>query len=278
MSHCIRFLFVLHDHQPIGNFDNVFEQAYQDSYRPFLDVFERYPRLKMALHTSGPLMEWLDVHHPEYLERLARLVAAGRIEIIGGPFYEPILSMIPSRDRVGQISCYRRWLEDRLQARIRGMWMPERVWEQSMTRDLAAAGVEYTLLDDFHFKNAGLTESQLNGYYLTEDDGHLLAVFPDSEPLRYLIPFGSPQEVIDHLGRIHQAEPGADGPVRRRRRKAGRLAGDETARLRRRLVGAVFRSADGRTKAGSKPPRPAKCSTRFRRWARSICPREAIAR
>ena len=38
------------------------------------------------------------------------------------------------------------------------MWMPERVWEQSMTRDLAAAGVEYTLLDDFHFKNAGLTE------------------------------------------------------------------------------------------------------------------------
>ena len=63
-------MFVLHDHQPIGNFDNVFEQAYQDSYRPFLDVFERYPRLKMALHTSGPLMEWLDVHHPEYLERL----------------------------------------------------------------------------------------------------------------------------------------------------------------------------------------------------------------
>ena len=44
---------------------------------------------------------------------------------------------------------------------------------------------------------------------MTEDDGQLLAVFPDSEPLRYLIPFGSPQEVIDHLGRIHQAEPGA---------------------------------------------------------------------
>ena len=104
MSHSIRFLFVLHDHQPIGNFDNVFEQAYQDSYRPFLDVFERYQRLKMALHTSGPLMEWLDLHHPEYLARLRRLVAAGRIEIIGGPFYEPILSMIPSRDRVGQIS------------------------------------------------------------------------------------------------------------------------------------------------------------------------------
>jgi alpha-amylase len=209
MSQFIRFLFVLHDHQPIGNFDGVFEQSYQDSYRPFLDVFERYPKLKMALHTSGPLMEWLDAHHPEYIERLRSLVAAGRIEIVGGAFYEPILSMIPPRDRVGQIESYSRWLEQRLGARIRGMWMPERVWEQSMTSDLVAAGIQYTLLDDFHFKNAGLAEDQLHGYYLTEDNGNMLAVFPDSEPLRYLIPFGSPQDVIDYLGRINQNHPGA---------------------------------------------------------------------
>ncbi len=43
MPHPIRFLLVLHDHQPVGNFDGVFEQAYQDSYRPFLDLFESYP-------------------------------------------------------------------------------------------------------------------------------------------------------------------------------------------------------------------------------------------
>ena len=64
MSNPIRFIFVLHNHQPIGNFDGVFEQAYQDSYLPFLDVFERYRNLRIALHTSGPLMEWLDAQHP----------------------------------------------------------------------------------------------------------------------------------------------------------------------------------------------------------------------
>src|SRR5688572_17533711 len=108
MPQPIRFIFVLHDHQPIGIFDGVFEQSYQDSYKPFLDVFERYDSLKVALHTSGSLMEWLAVKHPEYLDRLANLVAAGRMEIIGGAFYEPILSMIPSRDRVGQIATYTR--------------------------------------------------------------------------------------------------------------------------------------------------------------------------
>ena len=77
MTQPIRFALVLHNHQPIGNFDHVFEQAYVDSYRPFLDVFEPYTNLRISLHTSGPLLEWLDANHPEYLDRLARLVAEG---------------------------------------------------------------------------------------------------------------------------------------------------------------------------------------------------------
>lgn len=209
MRNPIRLVLVLHDHQPIGNFDHVFEQAYQDAYKPFLDVFERYEDLKVGLHTSGPLMEWLDVNHGEYLDRLARLVAAGRMEIIGGAFYEPILAMIPSRDRIGQIRTFSQWLESRLGAQIRGMWVPERVWEQNFTSDLVAAGIQYTMLDDSHFKNAGLAADQLHGYYLTEDDGHVLAVFPDSEPLRYMIPFAPPEETIKYLAEVAEHHPGA---------------------------------------------------------------------
>ncbi len=207
MPQPIRFALVLHNHQPVGNFDHVYEQAYQDSYQPFLDLFARYDSLKLALHTSGPLMEWLDANHPDYVDRLAELAGEGRIEIIGGAFYEPILAMISSRDRLGQIRSYTRWLEQRLGAAVRGMWMPERVWEQSFTRDLADAGVRYTVLDDFHFKNAGLTEAELHGSYLTEDDGRVISLFPGSEPLRYWIPFDEPQRTIDYLARIAEEHP-----------------------------------------------------------------------
>lgn len=209
MIHPIRLCLVLHNHQPVGNFDGVFEQAYQDSYLPFLDVFESYQGLPISLHTSGPLLEWIDERHPEYVERLAKLVAAGRIEIIGGPFYEPILTMIPSRDRVGQITSYSAWLETRLGAKVQGMWMPERVWEQSLTADLATAGIKYTVLDDYHFKNAGLIEEQLYGSYITEDNGQTLAIFPGSEPLRYTIPFQHPQQTIDYLRGIAERWPDA---------------------------------------------------------------------
>lgn len=205
----LRLCLVLHNHQPMGNFDGVFEQAYQDSYLPFLEVFEQYSELKMSLHTSGPLMEWLDERHPEYVDRLAALVAAQRLEIIGGPFYEPILTMIPSRDRIGQIVAYRSWLEGRLGAEVRGIWVPERVWEQSLTSDLATGGVKYLVLDDFHFKSAGVTEDELYGHYLTEDDGRVVMVFPGSERLRYLIPFADPQETIQYLRGIAERHPGA---------------------------------------------------------------------
>jgi alpha-amylase len=208
MNQPLRLILAIHNHQPIGNFDGVFEQAYQDSYRPFLEVFERYERLRIALHTSGSLMEWLETHHPEYVDRLAGLVASGQIEILGGPFYEPILPMIPPRDRVGQITSYTQWLEHRLGAKIRGMWMPERVWEQSLASDLVRAEIEYTILDDYHFKNAGLTDAQLAGYYVTEDDTHVLKVLPGSERLRYLVPFQPPQATIEYLHEVAQRHPG----------------------------------------------------------------------
>ncbi len=209
MNHPLRLVLVFHNHQPVGNFDGVFEQAYQDSYLPFLDVFERYEKLRIAIHTSGSLMEWLDANHPEYVDRLAGLVASGRIEIVGGAYFEPILAMIPSRDRVGQITTYTKWLQDRLGATIRGMWVPERVWEQSMASDLVNAGIGYTILDDFHFKNAGLTEEQLHGYYVTEDDGRVLNVLPGSEPMRYKIPFQQPEESINYLRYVAEQRPGS---------------------------------------------------------------------
>ncbi len=209
MKNTVRLCLVLHNHQPVGNFDGVIEQAYQDSYLPFLEVFEPYEHLKLALHTSGPLMMWLAERHPEYINRLKGLVAAGRIEIVGGPFYEPILTMIPSRDRIGQITKYTRWLQTQFDTAVSGMWMPERVWESQLTRDLVPAGMQYTILDDFHFRAAGWDESQLTNYFLTEDDGHVLRVFPGSERLRYLLPFAPASETIEYCRSVADRAPGS---------------------------------------------------------------------
>jgi 4-alpha-glucanotransferase len=209
MTQRVRLILTLHDHQPIGNFDGVFEASYRESYLPFLEVLERYADVPVVLHTSGSLLEWLVDRHPEYIDRVRALVERDQVEIIGGPFFEPILASIPSRDRVGQIKAYTAYLEQLFGRRVRGMWVPERVWEQSFASDIVEAGIEYTLLDDYHFKNAGLRDDELYGYYLTEDEGRLLKVFPVCERLRYTIPFAEPHETINHLRWIAEKQPGA---------------------------------------------------------------------
>jgi 4-alpha-glucanotransferase len=205
----VRLILALHNHQPVGNFDDVFASAYRLSYLPFLDVLESYPDIRFSLHTSGPLMEWLVENRPEYIARVRALVGAGRVEILGGGFTEPILAMIPHRDRVGQIRSFSDYLERKFGQPIRGMWVPERVWETHFTSALAEAGIEFTVLDDFHFQRSGVSEGNLFGYYLTEDDGRLVKVFPGSERLRYLMPFQEPHDSYEYLRHIAHEKPGA---------------------------------------------------------------------
>ena len=209
MSGQVRLILTLHNHQPVGNFDGVFEAAFQDSYVPFLDVLQDFPELPIVLHFSGSLLDWLAKHHPDYIERIREFVRRGQIELLGGPYYEPILAAIPRRDRIGQIQLYKKHLEELFETRVRGMWVPERVWEQAFAGDIAEAGIEYTLLDDTHFRNAGLNENDLHGYYLTEESGRLLKVFAGGERLRYLIPYADPYDTINYCRQIaeHVSNP-----------------------------------------------------------------------
>ena len=131
MSH-VRLILALHNHQPVGNFDGVFEACLSHQLSAVPGVLEGYPEIPFVLHTSGPLLEWLVEQHPEYIARVRALVEAGRVEILGGGFFEPILTDDPHRDRVGQIRSFSRYLEELFAARIRGMWVPERVWEQHL--------------------------------------------------------------------------------------------------------------------------------------------------
>ena len=99
----VYFLFAIHCHQPIGNFEHVIEDAYRMSYLPFIEVLEKFPSIKMTVHYTGILLSWFKERHPEFLEKLKMLAARGQIEIMTGAYYEPIVAVIPDCDKIGQI-------------------------------------------------------------------------------------------------------------------------------------------------------------------------------
>jgi len=195
----IRFLFGVHNHQPVGNFEHVFKELFENSYRPYFDLLERFPDIATAVHFSGPLLEWLKANEPAFLGRVAARAARGRLEIMSGGFYEPILASLPERDAIGQIKMMNRFIADELGYQAKGLWLAERIWTPELPRILAEAGMRYTVLDDTHFYYAGLEEHRLDGYFLTEKHGHPLAVFPISKALRYSIPFKMPEETLAAL-------------------------------------------------------------------------------
>ncbi len=48
----IDLIMVIHCHQPVGNFDHVFNMAHDKCYRPLLDLIEAFPEVKVGLHFS----------------------------------------------------------------------------------------------------------------------------------------------------------------------------------------------------------------------------------
>ena len=90
---------LIHAHQPVGNFDSVIDEVYSKSYLPFVEHLELHPNVRIGLHYSGCLLQWIEEHHPEYIEKLQRMVARQQVEIVGGGYYEPILVSIPPARR-----------------------------------------------------------------------------------------------------------------------------------------------------------------------------------
>jgi alpha-amylase len=196
----LHFLLGIHNHQPVGNFESVVDETILRAYHPFLETIDRAGRdLPVTVHCSGGLLESLKARARHTFDLLGRLAAEGRVELLGGGFYEPILALLPDWDKVGQIQALAQFLKSHWGVTPRGMWLAERIWEPQLPRALREAGVEFVLVDDSHFALAGLDPETLGGYYLTEEQGATVAVFPINQRLRYLVPFADPGESLRYL-------------------------------------------------------------------------------
>ena len=201
----VQLVFGVHLHQPVGNFDHVFEQHLRDAYLPFLQSMVEHRFFPIVLHISGPLLDWLEARGNGYLDLVGRLAAEGQVELLLCGYDEPILAALPRADRVEQVSRMREALQRRFGVSASGLWLTERVWEPDLAADLAQAGVRYALVDDRHFLVSGLAREQLHRPFWTEADNRRLALFAIDERLRYLTPFKPPDDSVAYLRGLRDA-------------------------------------------------------------------------
>lgn len=209
MANTTKLLFGIHMHQPVDNFDWVIKHGVEVCYGPFFEVMSKYPEFRFSVHCSGWLMEQIDLLHPKLYQQIMTLAEKGSIELFSAGYYEPILSVIPSKDRVTQINMLNRSIKSDFKQTAKGLWLTERVWESSLITDLHKAGIKYTVMDDYHFQCAGFDEDILDGYYMSEEGGAEIGLFPISKKLRYAIPFLNVNSAIKAIKSFDRKENSA---------------------------------------------------------------------
>lgn len=194
MQENVKLLLGIHCHQPVDNFKWVIDDAVKQCYQPFFEVAVAHPGFKFSVHYSGWLLEVIQKEHKELFALMKQASEQGSIEFFSGGYYEPILASIPSQDRIDQIKKLNNFIKKNFNQEPRGLWLTERVWDNSIISDLKKCGIDYVIVDDYHFMTVGFEEQNLRGYYTTEESGEFLHIFPISKQLRYKIPFSPAHE------------------------------------------------------------------------------------
>ena len=200
----MKFCFVAHNHQPIGNFDDVINDATDRAYLPFLTALTEVPAMEVGLHYSGSLLQWARDHRPDLIEHLR--TAADQVDFVGGGLHEPVLAAIPDDWRRRQIREHRELVGSLLEVETSGLWIAERLWEPTLAWLLADIDVGYTLLDDTLFDVVG---AQTDRPAVVDHLGRTIRVLPISAAMRDLIPAAPVDDVLAALARINDANPHA---------------------------------------------------------------------
>ena len=202
----LSLIFGTHNHLPLGQDPEETERIYQASFKPLLASLYGFPDFPAVLHYSGLLLEWLEDHHPEFITLLGEMVRRGQVEVLGGGYYDPILPMIPTNDKLGQLEKMTTHLRVRFETRPRGCWLAECVWEPSLAFVLRASGMDYTFLDESQFRLAGAEGPDLLRPAIAEEQGKIVSVFPIAAGLA---PFmQAPRELLGRLKDLAGAPAG----------------------------------------------------------------------
>ena len=95
--------FCPHFHQPHFQLYRTREEAFQNSYKPWLQMLAQAVQLDsffINLHFSGPFLYWLSDTKPEFIDYFNTLLTSGKIGLLGGLADEPFIQLSSRNDDV----------------------------------------------------------------------------------------------------------------------------------------------------------------------------------
>jgi 4-alpha-glucanotransferase len=160
------------------------ERALSELYKPVLTYLYKHPDLHMHLYLPGTVMEWMELNHPELNMLIADLCKKDQLEMITGGFHQPVLHILPAKDRSNQIEQTTTFMRKRYGKRARTIWFYNQVWNPAFVSTMGLCSVDRLIispLDRLH----GTTLA--NSPFVMQDMGKTIEVFTSNQSINDLV-------------------------------------------------------------------------------------------
>ncbi len=196
--------FGLHCHISDMTNDNC-ESMYNKTLKKIISFLYTHPKINFTFYLPGPVFEWIEKNHAEFLTLLSELVNRKQVEIIGGGFYEPIFPLIMPIDRVGQIEMNTTHIRKLIGKKPRGIFLGDTVWDPSLISSFKTCGLEFAILH-----HSLLPANEPEGKNLiVEDMGKTLTIIPYQKPIEDFQNLPDSQKILEKIKKLSESQNNA---------------------------------------------------------------------
>ena len=141
-------------------------------------------KVRFSLFMDGPTLEAVGkVARSQAIEKMRKAIEKGKLELLGGGYYDPMLPLFPEELQSMQLKQHERLLWKMFDVEPTGYFNSSMVWEMEMTDLLEEHRFEYALVQEASLQDALGRTTSVSGWYSVEDKGAFLRVVPVSEKL-----------------------------------------------------------------------------------------------
>ena len=122
------------------------EKSFQSIYKPIIKYLYSHPTFSLSFTFSGCQIQYFKKRKNELITILRELVDRKQVEILGGGYNDPLLPLLNSVDRNGQIDLLTSEIRQTFGKRPRGMTLFQDCWDSSLVNNIHTCGLEYVIL------------------------------------------------------------------------------------------------------------------------------------
>lgn len=148
-----------------------------------VNALTKVEKMRFSLFLPGRMAEAWNRWDIACVVEMREAVRDGRLEILGGGFYDPMLPLFPTALQDLQLRKHATLLEKVFHTEPTGYFNSPMAWEISMTEVLANHGFRYTLVSERSLQETLGLATRVTGWFTTEDRDSVMKLLPVARDL-----------------------------------------------------------------------------------------------